>query len=44
MAQPLLLASTRVVPGALRTLGHEFRNSGLEDLLRHALGRRRLGG
>lgn len=42
MAQPLLLASTRVAPGALQALGHGFRHPELEGALRHVLGRRLL--
>ena len=39
MADALLLASSRVVPGRLRDSGFEFRYPGLEDALRHLLGR-----
>lgn len=42
MAQPLLLASTRVVPAGLLALGHRFRHPDLEGALRHLLGRRSL--
>ena len=44
MAQPLLLASTRVVPAGLLALEHRFRHPDLEGALRHLLGRRALRG
>jgi uncharacterized protein (TIGR01777 family) len=39
MADPLLLASTRVEPGRLRAAGYAFRHADLESALRHVLGR-----
>jgi NAD dependent epimerase/dehydratase family enzyme len=39
LADPLLLASARVVPRKLLSSGYAFRNSRLEDCLRHLLGR-----
>lgn len=39
MADELLLASMRVVPGRLQARGYTFRQPELEDALRHVLGR-----
>ena len=39
MADELILASARVVPGALFAVGHQFRFPSLEPALRHLLGR-----
>ncbi len=39
MGTELLLASTRVVPKKLQAAGYPFRHAGLEDALRHALGK-----
>jgi len=39
MADELLLASARVVPGVLTDSGYSFRHPGLEGALRHLLGR-----
>ena len=39
MAGDLLLASTRVLPEALRDSGYPFRHPGLRQALRHVLGR-----
>ncbi|MCZ6695799.1 MAG: TIGR01777 family oxidoreductase [Acidobacteria bacterium] len=39
MADALLLASTRVEPGVLRSSGYRFLHSGLEEALTHILGR-----
>ncbi len=38
-AEEMLFASQRVVPERLMTLGHSFRCSSVEDIVRHALGR-----
>ncbi|WP_442510122.1 TIGR01777 family oxidoreductase [Novipirellula sp. SH528] len=42
MADALLLASTRVVPGVLQRSGYTFRFTDLEAALRYSLGRERL--
>jgi hypothetical protein len=39
LADEAVLASTRVVPAALGASGYAFRTPGLEETLRHLLGR-----
>lgn len=41
MAEEMLLASARVVPDALTSAGFSFRHPGVEEALRHQLGRHR---
>lgn len=42
--QELALADQRVVPAKLLAAGHRFRHPGLEDALRHMLGKQREAG
>lgn len=44
MAEETVLASIRAVPAGLETAGYRFRHPGVEDALRHVLGRAGEGG